>query len=181
MSIIVVFMALSKSPKMDLECPLTFFFLLTFQFTRFLNTFERWNSWCGLDHRSVWVFFLIFKIGFPSLRRRLTPPKVKSIYLILRHFQIALVCWNFGCAMEPSFCMWFFWFYEIRVPPPLSTLQKSNSSFFVRFFWNWALLLPLGPPEKKFAPKKVKFFIFCAILMKFETKHFNIFTNNIRD
>ena len=75
-----------------------------------------------------------------------------------------------------------------RIWPP----QKSNFSFIARFWWNLKnnilICLPiiieieiheLGPPYHPGAIlPSLKFFICSVILMKFETKHFHMLTNN---
>ena len=72
--------------------------------------------------------------------------------------------------------------------PSPSTSKKSNSSLIGRFWWNLKhnifICSPIiieieiydkGPPSLL---KKVKFFIYWPILMKFETQHFHMFTTN---
>ena len=83
---------------------------------------------------------------------------------------------------------------EASLPPggPYPS-KKSNSLFIVRFLLNLEnnifICVPMiieidfyeyGPPYPPGAPppslKKVRFFIYCAILMKFETRHFHMLT-----
>ena len=74
-----------------------------------------------------------------------------------------------------------------------SPSKKSNFSFMVQFGWNlkWNIFIYLptiieskiykweslcSPPPPP--PQKVNFFIYGAILLKFWTEHFHMFTNN---
>ena len=83
-----------------------------------------------------------------------------------------------------------------RGPLSLCPSKKSNSSFIVWFSWNLKhkifICLPIiieveiyeqGPPYSPGPPpplplKIVKFFIYGAILLKFEKEHLQVFTNN---
>ena len=153
MSNIEVFMGLWKSPKFDLGF-LSFFFL------------------------------------FPDI----------SVPSIFKHFLVELGCWDFGYGFVPLFMK--------SIPPAtpwrglkppkksdqfprfLKTFQLSyNAAIFSvgwdhHFVWGFFEFLksgpsaPLGAPRKNLAPPKVKFFIYCPILIKFKTKHFHMFTND---
>ena len=82
-----------------------------------------------------------------------------SVTPIFKHILIELECWNFRWGLGAPFCLRLFRFYSNTVP----LLHSGPPNFFC-------------PPP----PPRVKFFIYCVILMKFET-HFHMFTNNNGD
>ena len=147
MSIIEVFWCFENRQKYIYDV----FFLLACQFPRFL-ILTTLSNWARLLKLSVWVgatvlyrtfFFEFLESGPSSSTLRLTPPKVESVTPIFNHFLMELECCNFYCAMGSIFCIGIFQIFKIEVP------------------------FPLPPSPLHFL--KVKFYIYCAILMKFET------------
>ena len=100
------------------------------------------NVW----YSSFYITLKITKIG-SKLSFCFLSPHI-SVPPIFKHFLIEQEYWNFRCGLGPSFCMKHFQIFGIR-----------------------SLCFPWGP-LKEFCPcppqKKVKFFIYCEIFMKYE-------------
>ena len=106
-------------------------------------------------------------------------------------------CWNAGGVMflihqsgEPlplyipcmyilHICMYNIYMY-VYIPLYACIIYVWDMSPYI-YIYMWHMVMHRPPLPRGLLPsplKKVKFFSYCAILMKFETQHFHMFTNN---